>query len=118
MLHAEQPARLDDVLRYLRLQGLDAGEPALLAQPVHELDAHAPIIDVLREVEKVDLERERRLPGRPPPCDTGTQSGGETEHPAPRPWRSTREQGPPPAPEPHPRAGPVPGSGVSPLPSH
>src|SRR2546430_13841249 len=76
MLHAEQPARLDDVLRYLRLQGLDAGEPALLAQPVHELDAHAPIIDVLREVEKVDLERERRVARRAPPRGTREERGG------------------------------------------
>src|SRR3989442_11554967 len=75
MLHAEQPARLDDVLRYLRLQGLDAGEPALLAQPVHELDAHAPIIDVLREVEKVDLERERRVARRARQFDKRAKHG-------------------------------------------
>src|SRR2546425_13005650 len=84
MLHAEQPARLDDVLRYLRLQRLDAGEPALLAQPVHELDAPAPIIDVLREVEKVDLERERRVPGPPRPTGNGAESGVWTEDPGAR----------------------------------
>src|SRR3989442_11873569 len=89
MLHAEQPARLDDVLRYLRLQGLDAGEPALLAQPVHELDAHAPIIDVLREVEKVDLERERRLTGPARPYANPVKYGDGTESTGPPPQRAT-----------------------------
>src|SRR3989442_4497648 len=103
MLHAEQPARLDDVLRYLRLQGLDAGEPALLAQPVHELDAHAPIIDVLREVEKVDLERERRFPRPAPPSDIRTKRGVETQIFGPRDPRALRGEGRAPAGDAQPR---------------
>src|SRR5262249_57577170 len=58
-LHAEQAAGLDDVAADLLLEGVDVGEAALLAQPVDELDAQAPAVDVLVEVEEVDLERER-----------------------------------------------------------
>src|SRR2546423_15532866 len=90
MLHAQQPAGLYDVLRYLRLQGLDAGEPALLAQPVHELDAHAPIIDVLREVEKVDLERERRVSRPPRPTRHRGEKGDLDGELAPRRPRDHR----------------------------
>src|SRR5712664_3062649 len=79
MLHAEQFARVFDVLRYLGFQRVDSGESALFAQAMHELHAQPSPIDVLREVEQVDLEREQWVPGRAGLGDLRTKGGIEPE---------------------------------------
>src|SRR6266478_6298315 len=89
MLHPEQSARVFDVLRYLRLQRVDSGEAALLAQAMHELHAQPSPVDVLREVEQVDLEREERVPGGAGLGDFRTKGGIEPE------VGRTRDGGPP-----------------------
>ena len=55
MLHAEQFARVFDVLRYLGFQRVDSGESALFAQDIYGRRLRVEFVHRLRE--------ERRFPG-------------------------------------------------------
>src|SRR5438477_9693182 len=60
---AEQPARLCDILRDLRLERVDAGKTPFLAQAVDKLHPQPAAVHVAGEVEQVHFQGERRAPG-------------------------------------------------------